>query len=275
MESKVCLPLVCSDCTWENGADQIGCNMCGAPFCRTQKAKPSRPPLWQINLNEAVKEAPAVAAAVAASADAIIPSKQKQPEVFSLLDSDDKGDAMDTFPNIRSKNKLPPHIVDEMESLLTIALAKYLVRDIGPIDKIVQEVERLLTSANLSEYEKIVHYKESRQRSCILKQRYSAIDQDANNGPLHYRDKGACIGGHFSTKDHEHLMTPDQREIMDNCHCTATCFAVFTRDSIEHLLQNHGVTAFDAELDPIQNGFVVIDFKDYSHSNFIAMTGNN
>jgi hypothetical protein len=107
----------------------------------------------------------------------------------------------------------------------------------------------------------------------LLKERYSAIDDDANNGALHNRDKGACIGGHFSTKDHEHLMTPDQRDIMDNCHCTAACFAVFTRDSIEHLLQNHGVTATDAE--SIQNGFMMIDFKDYSHSNFIAMTGNN
>jgi uroporphyrinogen-III synthase len=39
-------------------------------------------------------------------------------------------------------------------------------------------------------------------------------------------------------------MMPDQQEIMDNCHCTAACFG----DSIEHLLQNHGVTATDAEL---------------------------
>ena len=70
-------------------------------------------------------------------------------------------------------------------------------------------------------------------------------------------------------------MRPDQREIMDNFHCTAACVAVFTRDSIENLLQNHGITATDAELDSIQNGFMVIDFMDYSHSNFVAMTGNN
>jgi hypothetical protein len=121
----------------------------------------------------------AVAAAVAASANAIIPSnrkqpevfslldsddegnaiapsKQKQPEVFSLLDSDDEGIAMGTFPNIRTKSKLPTHLVDEMESLLTIALAEYLVRDIRPIDQVIKEIGRLLISVDLSKYEKIV-----------------------------------------------------------------------------------------------------------------------
>lgn len=51
MESKVCLPLACSDCTWENDAHQIGCIMCGAPLCRTKKAKPSRPLLGRLDSN--------------------------------------------------------------------------------------------------------------------------------------------------------------------------------------------------------------------------------
>ena len=120
---------------------------------------------------------------------------------------------MGTFPNIRTKSKLPTHLVDEMESLLTIALAEYLVRDIGTIDQVINEIGRLLTSVDLSKYEKIVRddmntlldyavgeidYEESLRRSRLLKERYSAIDDDANNGPLHNRDKGACIGGHFS-----------------------------------------------------------------------------
>ena len=63
---------------------------------------------------------------------------------------------MGTFPNIRTKSKLPPHIVDEMESLSTIALAEYLVRDIGTIDQVINEIGRLLTSVDLSKYEKIV-----------------------------------------------------------------------------------------------------------------------
>jgi hypothetical protein len=84
----------------------------------------------------------------------------------------------------------------------------------------------------------------------VLKQQYSAIDQEANNDRSTTAIKWPVLVEIIRQKTMSISWHLSDENIMDNCHSTASaCFAVFTRDSIEHLLQNNGVEATPAELD--------------------------